>query len=358
METKVSVAMATYNGARFLDAQLRSLAEQTQKPAELIICDDGSSDETLQIAAAFAATAPFPVHIHRNEQRLGFRANFMRAASLCQSELIAFSDQDDIWEPRKIEVCACRFQDPEVLLAFHDALVIDSNGSEIGVFSRAAPRATNPPLSLDPWLFGLGFTTVLRKDLLVLNELWRNSIDHFFLEEPMSHDQWFFFLASVLGRIAYIGENLARYRQHDANLYGFKPWVSVPLLSRLIRLVPVRSRIKRLIDVSNIKTAASFAAGARKRAEILDAAQTMVPSHWAELALIARDKYLHIARRYDARRRLYTSPKVRQRFRALRELAASSAYAGDLWSCGATTGLKDLCVGVSFGHLLARRAGL
>ena len=313
--------MATYNGAKYLDEQLRSLAEQTQLPAELVICDDGSQDGTLQIAAAFAATVPFPVHIHRNEQRLGYRANFMRAASLCQSELVAFSDQDDIWEPSKIETCARPFQDPEVLLTYHNALAFELNGREIGlVNNRAAPSATNPPLSLDPWLNGLGFTIVLRRDLLALDGLWSNSVDQYALEKPLAHDQWFFFLASALGNIAYIDDALVRYRQHDANLYGWeRRWHR---RSRITRLVPFRRRISRLIYISDVERAASFAAAARKRAQIMDSAQDMLTGQRAKLAVIARDKYLRLARCYDAWCRL------RERLKAFRELATIRALCG------------------------------
>src|ERR1700692_1867054 len=101
----VSVAMATYNGQKFIREQLDSLAAQQHLPSELIITDDASSDKTVAIAEQFAKTAPFTVHIHRHEKRLGYRANFMRAASRCTSELIAFCDQDDIWSPRTLALC-------------------------------------------------------------------------------------------------------------------------------------------------------------------------------------------------------------------------------------------------------------
>ena len=86
----VSVAMATYNGQKHIRRQLDSLAAQSQVPTELVITDDRSADETVPVIDAFAKTAPFPVNVYRNETRLGYRANFMRAASLCRSELIAF----------------------------------------------------------------------------------------------------------------------------------------------------------------------------------------------------------------------------------------------------------------------------
>ena len=94
--------MATYNGEKFLEQQLQSLSKQTRLPAELVICDDTSSDATVDIIKRFSETAPFPVKLVVNEERLGWRGNFLKAASLCVSEYIAYCDQDDIWLPEKL----------------------------------------------------------------------------------------------------------------------------------------------------------------------------------------------------------------------------------------------------------------
>ena len=78
--------MATYNGAGFIEEQLQSIAEQTVLPLEIVLCDDGSTDATIEIAQRFAERAPFAVHIHRNPQNIGYIRNFRRAASLCRGE--------------------------------------------------------------------------------------------------------------------------------------------------------------------------------------------------------------------------------------------------------------------------------
>src|SRR6478736_4267246 len=81
----VSVAMATYNGARHIQQQLDSLAAQSYLPAELVISDDRSEDDTLAIIQDFAESAPFPVALHVNSDRLGYRRNFMKAAGLSRA---------------------------------------------------------------------------------------------------------------------------------------------------------------------------------------------------------------------------------------------------------------------------------
>ena len=95
----VSVVMATYNGAAFIDEQLRSLAAQTVLPSELVVSDDGSTDGTLVHVERFAEVAPFPVLVLRNTEPLGYGENFLRAARLATGDCIALCDQDDVWLP-------------------------------------------------------------------------------------------------------------------------------------------------------------------------------------------------------------------------------------------------------------------
>src|SRR5215470_8302349 len=100
----ISVAMCTYNGARFLAEQLGSLAAQSRLPDELVVCDDGSTDESAEIVKDFARHAPFPVRLEVNEENLGATKNFEKAIGLCRGEVIALSDQDDVWYPKKLEL--------------------------------------------------------------------------------------------------------------------------------------------------------------------------------------------------------------------------------------------------------------
>ena len=101
---KVSIALCTYNGENFLEEQLSSIGQQTRLPDELIISDDDSTDSTVQIAEKFAAIAPFSVKISINTKRLGSTKNFERAISQCSGDIIFLSDQDDYWNPKKINL--------------------------------------------------------------------------------------------------------------------------------------------------------------------------------------------------------------------------------------------------------------
>jgi glycosyltransferase involved in cell wall biosynthesis len=213
--TTISVAMATYNGARFIREQLSSLAAQTYLPSELVVTDDGSSDETLDIIADFSLTAPFPVHIYRNGPRLNYRANFMKCANLCSGELIAFCDQDDIWDQDKLATLVLHFARADVDLVFHDFRLIDTDGNPImHMTSHLFPS------SADPWSVIRGLTQAFRRKLLRYSDLWGLSADQLNLGERLAHDQWFVFLAHSFNSLHHISQPLLSYRQHGSNLYG------------------------------------------------------------------------------------------------------------------------------------------
>ena len=122
----ISVAMCTYNGGKFLAEQLSSIREQTKLPHELVICDDGSTDATPRIVHAFALDAPFPVRFFRNQATLGSTRNFEKAINLCEGQAIALSDQDDIWQPNKLERLASVLDsEPQVGGVCSNAFLID-----------------------------------------------------------------------------------------------------------------------------------------------------------------------------------------------------------------------------------------
>jgi rhamnosyltransferase len=101
-QEQLSVVLATYNGERHLAQQLESIRDQTRRPDELVVGDDGSVDRTLEIAMRFKETAPFPVTLVRRD-RVGVAPNFLLSLEASQGEFVAFADQDDVWLPEKLE---------------------------------------------------------------------------------------------------------------------------------------------------------------------------------------------------------------------------------------------------------------
>lgn len=134
VERTISVAMCTFNGVRFLAEQLQSIVSQTRQPNEVVICDDASADGTPDLVEEWARTAPFPVQLHVNPQRVGSTRNFEIAISKCSGSLIALSDQDDVWLKHKLAVAEDEFsRRPALGMWFTNALVTDE---ELRVLDR------------------------------------------------------------------------------------------------------------------------------------------------------------------------------------------------------------------------------
>lgn len=215
----ISIAMATYNGAKYVREQLDSLVCQSLLPAELVVTDDGSTDGTQQIVEDFARTAPFPVRIIRNESRLGYSDNFLKAASLCSSDLIAFCDQDDVWFSFKLEICAAWFSDPEVLLLTHSAELWEGAQRSGALCPGFRQSRVFSSLSLYPLTTYPGFAMIIRRQLLDIADNSQRPVCPF-LQKAQAHDQWVWFLASVFGKIVLLRDVLALYRQHRSNAFG------------------------------------------------------------------------------------------------------------------------------------------
>jgi hypothetical protein len=335
----ISVAMATYNGERFIREQLDSLANQQHLPTEVVIADDASSDKTVAIAQQFAQTAPFPVRIQPHKNRVGYRANFMRAARVCSSDLIAFCDQDDIWWPRKLALCIEPFRDPAVLLTYHNAKVVTETGERIGSLDHLASAPLTPPLSRCPMrrTVPLGFTQVFRRCILEFSDLREMSLDVNNLMAPMAHDQWMFFIASVFGNIAYLDEALVCYRQHASNAFGWTPPLSV--FTELMQLSRNPAN-----DYQGVHQAS------KRCAEILEKASANLNGVWQKRATMGATRFRLLSDLYDARKRLYTSATLEERVKAFRRMVSIGGYHSS-WGLGRKALARDFCFGLPVRRL-------
>lgn len=215
----VSVALATYNGARFLAEQLTSLAAQSLLPDELVVSDDGSTDETLSIVRAFAETSPFPVRILDKPERLGFSDNFLFAAEQCHGDLVAFCDQDDVWLSDKLQTGVDRLVRDDSLLSMHRLTMTDGALTPTQVWDQGiGGDHAWEPLALNPWS-GWGNTMVFRRSLATLVAR-SDRPRHPEADRALSHDTWLYVLAAALGRVSHIARPLILYRQHGANAFG------------------------------------------------------------------------------------------------------------------------------------------
>jgi glycosyltransferase involved in cell wall biosynthesis len=215
----VSVVMATYNGERFVEHQLESVARQTLAPGELIVSDDGSGDRTLEIVHAFAQRAPFPVRVLAGPRR-GLAENFWSAAQVATGDVIAWSDQDDVWLPPKLERSVNALQDAGAAFVSHASITMDAEGGLLGDRYPSYRRTrVLRRLEGDPWHVPPGFGSMFRRGLLGEIDFPARPDSHQILRQ-MNHDHAVSLHAFAAHRRVELAEPLAHYRQHDRNVAG------------------------------------------------------------------------------------------------------------------------------------------
>lgn len=217
MDNLVSVVLASHNGEKYLLQQIESILSQTYTNIELIICDDFSSDESLNIARKFEETDK-RVRVVENKQNLGIVQNFLKGLRYAQGKYICFSDQDDIWLNDKVQVLISHMKlDNEVSLAYSDLEICNDSltedvgsfweitgiGGEMGKIGEKAFLKNISP----------GCAMMFREDI-------KKHLVELPLDVPFMHDHLAFVLASLVGKITAITKKLVKYRQHSSNNIG------------------------------------------------------------------------------------------------------------------------------------------
>jgi len=225
MTAKLSIVLCTYNGAAHLPSLLDSLAGQRRAPDELVVSDDGSTDATADLIAAFAQRAPFPVRWFEQEKRLGPAANFVAAAGHARGDWIAFCDQDDVWHPDKLECAlAVAHERTDTSAVFCNARLVNVDGHPFGrtlwqqvaftlreqeVVGNGAPWEV---LVRHPVVSGAG---------LVIHARVRDHLAP--IPDHWMHDAWAALIAAASGPVVCVEAPLFDYRQHEANVIGARP---------------------------------------------------------------------------------------------------------------------------------------
>jgi len=128
-----SAVVPSYNHGRFLPETIASVAAQVDVDVELVIVDDCSTDDSAEIAAELAASAPIPVRVFRNDHNSGVCATVNRAVRESRGDLIALLGSDDRWHPTKLRAQLATVQnDPHVVATFADMAMVDAAGDPLG----------------------------------------------------------------------------------------------------------------------------------------------------------------------------------------------------------------------------------
>jgi len=265
--TRISIALAVYNGERFISEQLESFVRQTRLPDELVVSDNASTDRTVEIVREFAARAPFPVQLFINDRNLGVTKNFERAIEESGGDLIFLSDCDDVWYPNKLLLMEAALRtNPEAGLAICDGDIVDQHLQHLGrrmwQTQRFRPSyrvrkmlaEPGPHKHRFPWSGNcIAFRAKFKPLILPLpdDSLYRYG----------NHDCFIALAISCSGEsgVALLASPLLAYRQHDSQSVGLRessrldrvkgswaarrrrpPTVLLPLIERLDERLPTR----------------------------------------------------------------------------------------------------------------------
>ena len=215
----ISVAMCTYNGAKYVAEQLNSIINQTYPVDEIVIGDDGSTDDTVGIVKNILESSKMEYLIIQNKVNLGYRKNFENVIANTKGDIIFLSDQDDVWANGKVETLVNDLeQDKDYLLAFSDAYLVDSKLNKKTESLWESVCYTKNKRNFKSWteLFCSGYyvtgaTVAFRKELFEkaypFSDIWH-------------HDGWLAIFAAMYGKVYEEKEKLILYRQHENNQIG------------------------------------------------------------------------------------------------------------------------------------------
>ena len=233
-QTAVSVAMATYNGATYLEQQIRSVQAEMLPQDELVIVDDGSTDET----PALLGELLFPqMRVCRNSMNLGVGATIERALRMTRNEIIFLCDQDDVWLPGKRDAFVEAFlEDSRCMVVVSDAELVDGGGAQIAPsFMRGRGGFKGGLWSTLYKNRYLGCCMALRREVIDAGVPIPNSVPR--------HDMWFGLLGNSMGTVRYLPTPYVQYRRHGANVSPSRP-ASLPTMLRWRASLLIATRLR------------------------------------------------------------------------------------------------------------------
>ncbi|MGA9587344.1 MAG: glycosyltransferase family 2 protein [Terracidiphilus sp.] len=204
---KISVCMATYNGARFIHEQLASILTQLDSDDEIILVDDASTDATVFIAEGFSDKR---IRVLRQTHNCGVLKTFERTLREAAGDIIFLADQDDVWRGDKVAKVKRVFQThADLSLVLSDCAIIDAMG-EVVATTRFKSGKFHPG----------ALHNIVRNSYLGCSMAFRRPILEYCLPFPVDipmHDMWIGILNQLVSKNGYIDEPLMSYRRHDRN---------------------------------------------------------------------------------------------------------------------------------------------
>jgi GT2 family glycosyltransferase len=232
VRTLVSVCMATYNGAPYLRTQLDSILAQLGPDDELLVQDDGSSDETLEIIGSYGDPR---IQIVANSSNLGVIATFERCLSRARNPIVFLSDQDDEWLPGKVDAMVAQFGDLRVTGVVTEAVIVDADdtltGESFFALMHSGPGVVHNYVKNSY----LGCCMAVRREVLAVALPVPRSV--------RTHDGWIGITADLMGEVVFLPTPYVRYRRHGGNLSQMERFGLADVAIRRLALAAHLARI-------------------------------------------------------------------------------------------------------------------
>ena len=283
----ISVCMGIYNGEKYIEEQLDSILNQTLPPSQVILCDDGSKDNTVSIVQSFIQKNGLESHwkLYCNEQNKGYPDNFYYAMSLCKEKYVFLADQDDIWDPHKLErMTAIMKQDPQIKAISCKFGLIDAEGTDIHTLmapTRSRGTGTSRNVACEDVFYKCewpGMVLAYRREWYEEKYgMWQTGHMAEAGKYPaIPHDFLICAWAAEDGGFLQLDEELAWHRRHTSNTGGEEH-----------RLSKLLNRDRKLTEIENYNV-------------ILDAFDRLGVMETAEGRRALKDKKRVMKERYEA----------------------------------------------------------
>lgn len=232
----ISVAMAVYNGEKYLREQLDSILKQLDHTDEVVISYNESEDHTLDIVTEYHERYE-NVFVYKCDES-GVIANFDNALKHCTKDYIFLSDQDDVWMSDKVEKVMKRFEDKNVLMVMHNCAYTDENLNDTGM-DLFTDRKVNRKFVNNLVKNGYQGSCMAFHSVLIplISPIPRNIA---------MHDQWIGLIAEQAGHLSFLDEKLIQYRRHEDTSTKGHIALSLKIKYMIITLTMVKVRLQEM----------------------------------------------------------------------------------------------------------------
>lgn len=256
-KANIVILMATFNGDRYLKEQINSILRQTYSDWHLVIRDDGSTDNTVNILNFYKNAYPDKISVIVNKSnKHGAKENFLFLSKIAlkkQYKYIMYSDQDDIWKIDKIDITLRKLKEIEKdknipVLVHTDLEVVDNNLNVIAPsfikYSKLDNNDSFSHLLIQNNITGC--TMLINRALLLKSLSIKNN------KKIIMHDWWFALIASVFGKVIFLSKPTILYRQHGDNVVGAKKINLYSMSKKIFKLSDNKRSILQTIDQASV----------------------------------------------------------------------------------------------------------